>query len=406
MTQFTTHEISAEHAETVRQTLPLVGSKIDEIAPNFYRRMFAAEPDLLRNTFNRGNQAQGAQQRALAASVATYATLLVDDQAPSPDALLSRIGHKHVSLGITEDQYQIVHDHLMAAIVEVLGADVVTAPVAEAWDAVYWSMAKTLVDFETKQYQERGVEPGKVFFTATVAERIDRNDKVATFTIAPREGDQPLPSFRPGQYTSVRRTMADGAGQLRQYSLCNAPDSGTWQITVKKVDDAGSPVGEVSASIIDGLKAGDDLELSLPAGDLVLDTSAENPVVLISAGIGATPMLGMANHLAQTGSQRTVRVLHADTDADDAPLVDELSAAVDQMPNGSMQLWFSNHATEPALAGHMDLADQELPEGASYYLCGSNSFLQAARAQLAERGVDEASIHFELFSPNDWLLPA
>lgn len=405
MSEFTTHEISAEHAKTVRQTLPLVGSKIDEIAPNFYRRMFAAEPELLRDTFNRGNQAQGAQQRALAASVATYATLLVDDRAPSPDALLSRIGHKHVSLGITEDQYQIVHDHLMAAIVEVLGADVVTAPVAEAWDAVYWSMAKTLVAFESTQYHELGVEPGDVFFTARVSERIDRNDRIATFTIVARDGEKPLPAFKPGQYTSVRRTMADGAGQLRQYSLCNAPGSHAWQITVKKVDDAGSPVGEVSASIIDGLKAGDELELSLPAGDLVLDTTADNPVVLISAGIGATPMLGMANYLSQSGSQRTVRVLHADTDAEDAPLVDELRAAVEEMPNGSMQLWFSHHATEPALAGHMDLADQDLPEGASYYLCGSNSFLQAVRGQLAERGVDEESIHFELFSPNDWLLP-
>jgi nitric oxide dioxygenase len=121
----------------VRATLPLVGEHIEEIAPVFYRRMFTAHPELLRDTFNRGNQAQGAQQKALAASVATYATLLVTPDAPSPAALLSRIGHKHVSLGITEEQYGIVHEHLMAAIVEVLGADVVTGDVAAAWDAVY-----------------------------------------------------------------------------------------------------------------------------------------------------------------------------------------------------------------------------------------------------------------------------
>ena len=134
--------------QIVRDTLPLVGARIDEIAPCFYRRMFTARPELLRNTFNRGNQAQGAQQKALAASVATYATLLVDPDAPSPRELLSRIGHKHVSLGITEDQYDIVHEHLMAAIVEVLGEDVVTAEIAAAWDAVYWHLARTRIYFE------------------------------------------------------------------------------------------------------------------------------------------------------------------------------------------------------------------------------------------------------------------
>ena len=134
---FVHEQLTDEHAETVRATLPLVGSKIAEIAPNFYQRMFSAHPDLLRDTFNRGNQAQGAQQKALAASVATFATLLVNPDGPSPDELLSRIGHKHVSLGITEDQYQVVHDNLFAAIVDVLGADVVTADVAEAWDEVY-----------------------------------------------------------------------------------------------------------------------------------------------------------------------------------------------------------------------------------------------------------------------------
>ena len=125
------------HADVIRATLPLVGANIDTITTNFYARMFEARPELLRNLFNRGNQAQGAQQRALAASIATYAAHLVDPDLPHPEQLLSRIGHKHASLGITADQYSIVHEHLFAAIVEVLGAETVTADVAEAWDRVY-----------------------------------------------------------------------------------------------------------------------------------------------------------------------------------------------------------------------------------------------------------------------------
>ena len=128
-------ELSPESAEVVRATLPVIGANIDTITPLFYDKMFAAHPELIRDTFNRGNQKQGAQQRALAASIATFASMLVDGK--SPVDLLSRIGHKHASLGITEDQYQIVHDNLFAAIVDVLG-EAVTPEVAAAWDEVYW----------------------------------------------------------------------------------------------------------------------------------------------------------------------------------------------------------------------------------------------------------------------------
>lgn len=402
---FVHEQLTDEHAETIRATLQLVGSKINEIAPNFYQRMFTAHPELLRDTFNRGNQAQGAQQKALAASVATFATLLVDPQSPSPDELLSRIGHKHVSLGITEDQYQIVHDNLFAAIVEVLGADVVSADVAEAWDEVYWIMARTLIRFEYAMYDRAGVEPGEVFLTSRVSRRIEQGPGVASFELEAREGEPALRSFLPGQYISVRRTMADGAGQLRQYSLSNAPTEGRWQITVKKVGGENSPAGEVSSSLVDGLREGDELEVSLPTGDLVLDQDSQAPVVLISAGIGATPMLGMARALAAEGSERELLVLHADADAAGAALVDELAEAVDALPTASLKLWFEKGERELASQGLMQLSQVELPQGAQYYLCGSNGFLIAVRGQLQELGIDAQDIHFELLAPNDWLLP-
>lgn len=111
--------LSHAHEVIVKATLPAVGEKIELIAHTFYGKMFTAHPELLRDTFNRGNQKSGEQQKALAASVATFATMLVDPNSPDPVDLLNRIAHKHVSLGITEDQYQIVHDNLLAAVAEV-----------------------------------------------------------------------------------------------------------------------------------------------------------------------------------------------------------------------------------------------------------------------------------------------
>lgn len=416
--------LAPEHEPVIRATLPLVGAKIDEIAPIFYQRMFTAHPELLRDTFNRGNQALGAQQKALAASVATYATLLVTPDAPSPRDLLGRIGHKHASLGITEDQYGIVHEHLMAAIVEVLGEDVVTAEVAAAWDAVYWNMAHTLVSFEKKLYSAAGVEPGDVFRTVRVAERVDESGTVATFVLVARDGEEELPEFIPGQYISVGVLLPDGARQLRQYSLSDAPGDGRWRISVKRIEATDSaPEGEVSTWLRENLQAGDELQVTLPFGDLTLDVGADGPMVLVSAGIGATPMLGMLRHVAVHQPMRQAVVLHADVDARDAALVEDFASIIADLPEGSgshLRLWFEQGlqeklgtfetarqkiASERAAEGLMSLEGIHLPEGAQFYLCGSNGFLQAVRTQLHERRIPDERIHYELFSPNDWLLP-
>lgn len=215
-------QLEPAHAEIVSATLPLIGAHIDEITTEFYRRMFAAHPELLRNLFNRGNQAQGAQQRALAASIATFATHLVDPALPHPVELLSRIGHKHASLGgVTAQQYPIVYENLFAAIVEVLGADTVTEEVAAAWDRVFWIMADTLIALEHDLYRGAGVADGDVYRRARVVSRVDDTSGVVLLTV--RSVDEPFTDFLPGQYVSVGVTMPDGARQLRQYSLVSAP---------------------------------------------------------------------------------------------------------------------------------------------------------------------------------------
>src|SRR5699024_1804864 len=93
--------LSPAHEETVKATLPAVDENIETIAHTFYGMMFTAHPAMLPDTFNRGNQTSREQQKAFAASVATFATMLVNPVTQDPVEPLNRIAHKHVSLGIT-----------------------------------------------------------------------------------------------------------------------------------------------------------------------------------------------------------------------------------------------------------------------------------------------------------------
>jgi nitric oxide dioxygenase len=149
--------LSDKSAQVIRDTLPAVVAAIGEITPLFYQKMFTAHPELIRDLFNRGNQAQGDQPLALAGSIAAYATMLVSDNAHPTEQLLARIAHKHASLGVSREQYAIVHEHLFAAILQVLG-DAVTPEVAAAWDELYWHMADDLIGIEQGLYSGAGVE--------------------------------------------------------------------------------------------------------------------------------------------------------------------------------------------------------------------------------------------------------
>ncbi|WP_067548448.1 globin domain-containing protein [Nocardia crassostreae] len=393
-------ELEPEHAAVIGATLPLVAAHIDRITPLFYQKMFAAHPDLLRDRFNRGNQAQGAQQRALAASIAVFAAHLIDPALPHPRELLSRIGHKHASLGVTAAEYRIVHEHLFAAIVEVLGADTVTPDIAAAWDRVYWLMATTLIDFEAGLYEQAGVAAGDVFRDAMVVQRIDDPSGVAVFVVESMDPATPLPEGLPGQYISVGADLPDGARQLRQYSLIDRARPDRLAFAVRRVPaEAGSPEGEVSSWLHDTIDTGDRLQITLPFGDLTIDTTATTPLVLISAGIGITPMASILEYLsAETSPRRTV-FLHADRSAADHPLRDRVTALCAALPDSYFRWWYRDDDH-----GYLDLAEVDLPADADYYLCGGPGFLQSARSQLLAAGIPCDRVHFELFVPNDWLL--
>ncbi|WP_280396262.1 globin domain-containing protein [Nocardia brasiliensis] len=393
-------ELEPAHQAVIRATLPLIGTRIDAVTPLFYRKMFAAHPELGRDLFNRGNQAQGTQQRALASSIVTFARHLVDPELPHPVDLLSRIGHRHASLGVTADQYDIVHRHLFAAIVEVLGPQVVTEVVAAAWDRVYWLMATALIDLEAGLYDAAGVAPGDVFRRTVVVDRVEDPSGVVTFVVESADPSCALPDFLPGSYISVGADLPDGARQLRQYSLVEAPGTGRYAFTVRVVAaEPDAPAGAVSSWLHDTIGVGDRLEITLPFGDLTLDTAADTPVVLISAGVGITPMAGIMAYLAANTPDRPATVLHADRGAAAHPLRERVRALCDGLRNVRLHTWYQDEGH-----GRVDLTDIALPDDADYYLCGSHAFLRSVRAQLLAARIPSGRVHFESFAPNDWLL--
>ncbi|WP_157006788.1 globin domain-containing protein [Agromyces laixinhei] len=396
--------LSETSAPIIKATLPVVGANITEIADRFYRHLFETHPELLDGIFNRGNQADGHQQQALAGSVAAFASMLVDNPGQLPESLLSRISHKHVSLGIKPEQYQVVHDHLFWAIVDVLG-DAVTAEVAAAWEEVYWLMANTLINLERGLYDSVGVAPDTIWRTWRLAERIQETDDVVTFVVERTDDRDILPSL-PGQYVSLQMPMPDGTRQPRQYSLTRADDGHHRRFAVKQVVGAGNPDGEVSNLLHTTVKVGDEVVLSAPFGDVVLDTT-DRPVVLASAGIGVTPMAGILSHLAKSGSGREVMFLHAGTSPDSFALRSQVQEDLAALQQADMVTWYergpdSGRDAGDERAGFMDLTDVGVPADAVYYLCGPLPFMQAVRQQLLGMGVAPRDIQYEIFGPDLW----
>ncbi|MCU1603974.1 MAG: Nitric oxide dioxygenase [Modestobacter sp.] len=397
-------ELSEKSKPVIEATLPVVGEHIQEIAERFYEHLFGEHPELLDGLFNRGNQSEGTQQQALAGSVALFASALVTHPDRLPEHLLSRIAHKHASLGLRPEQYQVVYDNLMWAIGDVLG-DAVTPGVAAAWSEVYWLMAFALTNQERGLYSARGVRPEIVWREWQVVEKVRATDDVVVFRLK-RTDDRPVRTSLPGQYVTAKVPMPDGIHQPRQFSLTRADDGEHREFAVKRVHGGGKPAGEVSNLLHESVDVGDVLTLSLPFGDVVLDDSGR-PLVFASAGIGITPMAGMLSHLVRAGSHFDVRMLHADLDEESFALRQQVLDDVRALTKATLHVWYERGAegslpVDGRFAGIMDLSEVDLPDGAMYYLCGPLPFMQGIRAALLDRGIPPADIQYEVFGPDLW----
>jgi ferredoxin-NADP reductase/MOSC domain-containing protein YiiM/ferredoxin len=243
--------------------------------------------------------------------------------------------------------------------------------------------------------------PGWPGFRALRVTRIvSETPTVSSFHLEPTDGPA-LPGARPGQYLGLRLTGAPAPTPVRSYSLSSPPGASSYRISVKR-----EPHGVASTYLHTELRVGALLDATSPRGDFVLDNGA-NPVVLLSAGIGVTPVLAMLHHLAAGPGQRPVWWIHTARNREQHAFADEAHRLLAQLAEVREHIFYTapTGPTDPEQQPHVihgrltpeALTTLAIPADAEAYLCGPETFMTDMRAALTGLGVSPDRIHSELF---------
>jgi ferredoxin-NADP reductase/MOSC domain-containing protein YiiM/ferredoxin len=248
-----------------------------------------------------------------------------------------------------------------------------------------------------------GPPPAWSGFRSLRVSRVDREttNVVSLFLEAPDR--QPLPNALPGQFLVVKlRPKPELPPVLRNYSISSAPDGGFYRISVKREDN-----GVASSFLHRQIKVGDSVEASAPRGNFTLQHGTD-PVVFLSAGIGATPVLAMLHALSSTRSRREVWWLYGARNREEHPFARESRELLSALTNARRHIMYSRPRQWDRIGGEFDavghlsvpVLDQlGVPREADFHLCGPASFLSSFTAGLPYWGVKPQRIHSEIFGP-------
>ncbi len=389
--------------DIVKSTAPVLAEHGTAITTRFYQMMFANHPELL-NVFNHANQKTGRQQTALANTV--YAAAQHIDQLEVLIPVVKQIAHKHRSLGIKAEQYPIVGKYLLMAIKEVLG-DAATDDIINAWAEAYQAIADVFIQVEEEMYQESEKQAGgwRYFKSYRVINKEQESKEVTSFYLQPAAGEQ-IPTFLPGQYISVRVTIPGNDNlHIRQYSLSNTPGDDFYRISVKRENCPQD--GLVSNFLHDSVDVGMTLEISAPAGEFILETETQHPIVLISGGVGITPLMSMLKASVTTNPKRGVTFIHSAKNGEYHLFHDEVAAIAEQH-----SIRYLTSYTDPSEQditrkqfdkdGFIDadwLCKHANDQAAHFYLCGGPAFMKNIYQCLIDNQIPASNIHFEFFGP-------
>ena len=390
---------TAQTIAIVKATVPVLEEHGTAITTVFYQNMFNEHPDLL-DIFNETNQKLGRQQTALATTVLAAAKHLEHLAVLLPQ--VTQISHKHRALQILPEHYPIVGKHLLGAIKQVLG-EAANDDIMNAWTEAYDEIASVFIQVEHGMYAEamwQGFAPFKVVKKVAVA------TDIAAFTAVPvsdnEDSNQAIDlsalTLTAGQYITVKTNPKDSDHlALRHYSLCSASTDNGIEFAVRR-DNRDEHRGLVSNYLHDDLKVGDTVLLSAPAGDFALNKELmmqdEIPLVLMSAGVGVTPILAMLEAQVAANPQRPIVWVYACQNKDHHAF----DAQVEQLLQSAMNV--KKHIFYFEDGQLLDAAWLEtLPKPADVYVCGSMPFMESMMDGLValDHGVD--SVHYEPFGP-------
>jgi nitric oxide dioxygenase len=412
--------LTAEQIAVVKSTAPVLKVHGEAITTVFYSNLLAANP-ALKNVFSLTSQTTGKQPRALAGAVLAYATYV--DDLPKLAAAVEVIAHKHASLLVTAEQYAVVGKFLLEAIGQVLG-EAATPEIVGAWAAAYGVLADVFIKREGEMYavqRSHGWEGWRKFKIARkVAETEDGG--IVSFYLEPVDGGK-LPAPLPGQYVSLQVFVPEiGFLQSRQYSISDFVTEGPqgyYRVSVKR--EPGVVVdhpGLISNMLHEGYDVGDEVELTHPQGEFFVDPTDKAkqgvPAVLISAGVGATPMMAIMKAVTSEGSvRRPVSWIQGARSSRSLPFknaVKDVSLAKGRevvanvflsSVTGEDKLGVDYHFGQTRIDlkkldsdKHLFLGDKR----AEYFICGPELFMLQTKKALVAKGVPEDRIRLEVFA--------
>ncbi len=393
--------LSQQTINTVKATIPFLTENSTALTEHFYKRLFEHNPEV-KVYFNASHQAAGSQQGALAASVCAFARNIETPE--NLAAAVSLIANKHVSLGVQPEHYPVVGKHLLASIDELLNP----APkeILEAWGEAYGFLADVLINHEEGIYKSQEWNGFREF---TIDSKVKESSNVTSFYLKPTDGGE-VPSFSAGQYITIRVPSADGSTTMRNYSLSSYGCDKAFRISVKREDalHADQPSGYASNYLHEKLEAGDILEVAAPCGEFTLDDETidklgENntPLLLISGGIGVTPMLSMLHAVA--GKNIPVSFIHGAINSETHALKQEVLEIVSKHDNVKAHFKYSAplECDKPDSIGLFDveLIKQFLTGDSEVYFCGPKIMMTHMLSFMCELRHDREKVHYEFFGP-------
>lgn len=260
---------------------------------------------------------------------------------------------------------------------------------------------RELVKAAKRQTPPTGTEPdGWAGFWPLRVSRIVPESATVTSIHLTAPDCTPLPRPRPGQYLTLRVGGAADPAPVRNYSLSSAPSDSEYRISVKR-----EAHGAVSTYLHTRLRAGDTLDVAVPRGDFVLSEDDITPVLLLSAGVGATPVMAMLHALAAARSTREIWWLHTTRSAAEHAFATEAHHLLAGLDRGHEHIYYTAPNPTPSpdlpvIPGRLNrdtLATLDLPTNATAYLCGPGPFMADMRTALTDLGLEADHIHTELF---------